>query len=467
MTFDIGKRVSQSDPTYSNNQFYYYGSGSTLHTHMDYKDDAPLLFDNNTNTGINKNYGPGHSTMWIHVFFPYPYYVSNITVKPIFGGMVTNYSLGIFASGPLSDTFGIDMNVQKTFQVNCTITGIKLLLDNKGTNHFYFNDVIINYTINLTDLNSVNQALNILQNSINSLQSQINNINVELIELKDFANELNTKINDVNNTLNNLNQTQKHILENITSIWTIYDSLNSSINQLKTEIENLNLTIYQNIIQLENSIILIEQDIRNIQNNINNLTLDVNKIPTLQYQINNTIKDLNNLNTNLTELKATIPIIYDDTALRTRVFQLESENANQKLEIGNLTSEIDSLNAETSDLNTELGNLKSDLDKLQDHNDDEDEDEDEAVGIITLAYGGIGLGMVGLIIALAAIGMLIKKKSPPQMPPEAKEEPIQQVSPEQLKMVETDIQTTETHPQIPSPPQEQPPPMGEQQYILS
>ena len=50
LIFDIGTKISESDPTFFNDQFYYYSSGSTLHTHMDYKDDIQLLFDNNTNT---------------------------------------------------------------------------------------------------------------------------------------------------------------------------------------------------------------------------------------------------------------------------------------------------------------------------------------------------------------------------------------------------------------------------------
>ncbi len=467
VTFDIGTKISESDSTYFNDQFYYYSSGSTLHTHMDYEDDIQLLFDNNTSTGINKNYGPGHSAMWIFVFFPYPYYVSNITVKPIFSGKATNYTLSIFCSGPLLDSFGVNMNVQKKFHVNCTITGIRLLLDNDGTNHFYFNDVIINYTINLTDLNSVNQALNILQNSINFLQTQINDLNAEIIELRNFVMELNNTINSINDTINNLNQTQKQILENLTTLWTIYKGLNSSFNQLKNEIDNLNGSIYQNITQLENAIVIIEQDIKGIQNNIGNLTLDTNQIPGLQDQINKTINDLNNLNNNLTALSDSIPSAYDDTTLSTRVIQLESENANHKLEIDNLTSEIDTLTAEISDLNLELDNLKSDFDELQDKDDEEDDDGDEDIN--ALAYGGIGLGILGIIIALAAIGMLLKKKSPPKMPTKAREEPIQQVITEQPQITETAVQTTEAQPQIPSQPLEQlpspqePPPMEGQQ----
>ena len=136
---------------------------------------------------------------------------------------------------------------------------------------------------------------------------------------------------------------------------------------------------------------------------------------------------------------------------------MESENANYKLEIGNLTSEVDALNMEISDLNTEMDTLKSDLDNIKDHDDDEDEDEDGAEDIGTLAYGGIGLGILGIVIALTAIGMLMKKRSPPQIPLEAKEEPIPQVSPEQPQITETEVQTPEAQPQTPSQtlPQEQ------------
>jgi len=452
LIFDIGTKINENDL-----EMYTFSSGVVVMTDADYINYVPSIFDGNTSTGINHNFGSGHQSMRIELFFPYSFNISNITVKPNFGGGTTKISSFSVAYKHYTNEVYFNINKNTTFQINCTLDGIGIFLENGGTNQFYFNDVIINYTINLTDLNAVNQALNIIQNSINSLQNQINNFNAEIIELRNLVEVLNNTVHSINNTINNLNQTQKQILENITHLWTIYDSLNGSFNNLKTEIDNLNLTLYQNITNLEKALIIIEQDIGNIQNNIDNITFDVNKIPPIQDQINKTIEDLNNLNNNLTALEASIPSEYNDTALSTRVFQLESENANYKLKIGNLTSEIDALNMEIRDLNTELDALKSDLDNIKDHDDDEDEDEDGAEDIGTLAYGGIGLGILGIVIALTAIGMLMKKRSPPQIPLEAKEEPIPQVSPEQPQITETEVQTPEAQPQTPSQtlPQEQ------------
>ena len=138
------------------------------------------------------------------------------------------------------------LNENKTniYHINCTIEAFRILLEDTTRTHFYFNDVIINYTINLTDLNTVNQALNILQNSINSLQNQINSFANQFNDFNNLIIELNSSISDIN-------QTQQQILENVTSLWSSYQQLNESLVNLFNEIENLNIRserLYVNLV---------------------------------------------------------------------------------------------------------------------------------------------------------------------------------------------------------------------------
>jgi len=281
LTFDIGTKVTESDFP-DEDKWHYFNSGCMVRARPEYINYTSLFFDGNESTGIDHYFGADskYGYMNIYIDFPFPFNVSNITIKSFFNGSFTKDYLKVYF-GIYSSGISWQIPINRTLEIKGRVRGLHLQLNSDGSNHYYFNDIIINYTINLTDLNAVNQALNIIQNSINSLQNQINNFNAEMIELRNFVEELNNTINSINNTINNLNQTQKQILENITSLWITYDGLNSSFNHLKTEIDNLNLTLYQNITNLENALIIIEQDIGNIQNNIDNLTLDVNKLPSI------------------------------------------------------------------------------------------------------------------------------------------------------------------------------------------
>jgi hypothetical protein len=84
--------------------------------------------------------------MGFELIFANHLYVKDITVKPTFGGGTTNYSLMINADKIYMGPTFAENNIQKTYQINCKIRGFYLKLNNNGTNHFYFNDIIINYT---------------------------------------------------------------------------------------------------------------------------------------------------------------------------------------------------------------------------------------------------------------------------------------------------------------------------------
>ena len=75
LTFDVGTKVSETDPDNNGYQYFYFDSGCMLYSHPDYLNDASLIFDGNTSTGINKNYGSGHSKMILAIIFPYPFHL--------------------------------------------------------------------------------------------------------------------------------------------------------------------------------------------------------------------------------------------------------------------------------------------------------------------------------------------------------------------------------------------------------
>jgi hypothetical protein len=444
LTLEIGTKISESDKTYFDSQFSYYDSGCVVHTESDFSNDVQLLFDNNASTGINKNYGPGHNWMMIFVFFPYPYYVNNITVKPMFGGNVTNYTLSAFSSGPLLDSFCVDLGVQKTFIINCKITGIRFWLDNKGTNQFNCNDVIINYTPRPTDVNESILTVNSLVSLVNSLQNKTTNLTNQI-------SMINNRITELNNSDQNFNKVQQDIMENITKLWVFniqlnesitnlleqfksfnvsiqknitnlwatYNRLNHSMLNLYNEIEHYNFTTLQNFTQLENDIILIQNDVNNLLQDLNNLSEDVDTLPEIQDLINQTTFEINNLNTNITEIKNTMPAEYDETVLQNRIIQLELENTILKNEIFNNTAEIELITSELEKIKT------TDNEKVIEKKADN-----------TISYSAILLGILGIVIAVLAIGLLFKKMGKPPEPPT--KEPRTGETPEQHDIPETE-----------------------------
>jgi hypothetical protein len=150
-TFTIGAKVSESDLDLRDRKLVNFDSGTTVYTEPDYIDYIASIFDGDESTYINQNFGPGHEVMWIELIFHSELDVSTITIKPTIGGGTTNYTLYVNSNGIWSPWFAQKDSTQKTFQINCKIKGIWLELDNGGTNHFYFNDVIIQYTLSESD----------------------------------------------------------------------------------------------------------------------------------------------------------------------------------------------------------------------------------------------------------------------------------------------------------------------------
>jgi predicted nucleic acid-binding Zn-ribbon protein len=460
--FDIGEKF-ESDII--SNYYHSFDSGLLIRATKGLY-NVTKIFDGNESTGINEVMS-GHNSITWRLIFPDSLFVNNITIKPTFGGGTSNYDIqvSIFSSVLLAHN---SVSTEKTLNVNCSITHLSLTIYEKGINQFYFNDVLINFTFNLTDLNSVNQALNILQNSINSLQNQINNLTNQF-------NKFNNLIVELNNSIGNIDQTQKKVLENITNLWNKYQQLNESImdqykkieslniytqenitnlrtnyNQLNNslidlynKIENMNLTTYNNITQLENDLLLIQNNITEIQKDLNNISIDINKLPEFQSQIDQATFNINNLNENITEIKTTMPSEYDDIKLVNRIIQLESENSNLKTEILNNTAEIELLTSELEKIKT------TDKEKVIEKKADN-----------TIGYSAILVGILGIVIAILAIALLFKKIGKPPEPPN--EELRKPGTPEQQVIPETETTTQE---QIQKTQVQETPQMQQQQGI--
>ncbi|MCK5562129.1 MAG: hypothetical protein KAJ51_16135, partial [Thermoplasmata archaeon] len=392
-TFDIGTKISESELDLRGKKLIYFDTGNVVYTDPDYVDYVPLILDGNSNTGIDHDFGPGHDVMYFELVFPYAYYVSNITIKPSFGGDATNYTLYTNLGGGFFPWFADDYSTQQTFQINSKINGIWFELDNDGTNHFYFNDIIINYTSTPSNIDEVIQALNNLTMKIESLENQLNNLN-------DSFNILNNITNNLNATINNINHTQHQILENVSNLWKIYDQLNGSFTDIIEELENLNLTTYENITKIENDLILIETDIYDIYRSISNLTTNVTELLEIQDQIDETTLNINNLNENVTAIKNTMPTAYNDTNLMEELQQVKSENIMLNQELDNLTTEVENLKGVEKERVIEK--------------------EADNSGV----YGAIIFGIIGIIIALIALALIFKRTKLPPSIPVKEEQPV-------------------------------------------
>jgi uncharacterized coiled-coil protein SlyX len=261
--FDIGTKISESDQELRDRKLIYFDSGSSVYVEPDYIDYITSILDGNVSTGIDHDFGPGHSSMWFEMLFPYPINVSDIIIKPSFGGGATNYTLYINSNGIWSPWFTYENSTEETFHINCIITGIWIEFDTDGTNHYYFNDIIINYTP------SPSSPID-LQNQINNITTQFDILNHRIIEL--------------NNSITEQNQTQEKIQDNLTNLSEAYNQLNQSFMNFVDEIENLD----NRILQLEIKNAALENNIANNTAEIETLK-STEKEKTIEKQPDNTL----------------------------------------------------------------------------------------------------------------------------------------------------------------------------------
>ncbi len=393
-TLDIGTKVAESDPDSSGYQWYYFDSGCMIRTKPDYIDYVPLIFDGNESTGIDHNFSTGHDSMVIYLVFPDSYYVNNITFKPVFGGNASEYNGNqLIHIGSVEFWFSLPFSEEKTIHINGTIDSLRLWLDSNGTNHFYFNDVIINYTSG--------------PSIVDELQDQINNLTEQLILIDNTINQLN-------NSINELNQTQKDILENVTNLSASYNQLNESFTNLINDIDNLDSRVFQ--LESENAAFRIEienltLEIENLTSEIENLTSDLENLDSrvfqlesenaaLRIEIKNFTSKIENLTLEIENLTSEIENLTSDLEdIDYRLYELESENAALRIEIENFTSKIENLTLKIENLTSEIETLKTtERERIIEKQPDN-----------SLVYAALILGILGIIIALVAIIMLSKK----------------------------------------------------------
>jgi chaperonin cofactor prefoldin len=239
-TFNIGTKIADSDFGWVT-----FSSGIVVTTERDYLNYTSSIFDGDLSTGLDHDFGPGHDYASFILDFPYKYYINNLTIKPSFGGNVSKYSISIFYLGGGIDIVS-EANTPDTININRTLDGIRLTLNSNGTNHFYFNDLIINYTPSASNLDQ--------------LQIQIN-------ELKQQFYLLNNQMNELNNSINDMNQTQDEIPENVSNLLIRFDQLNESFANFTDEIDNLKNDIFQ--LESKNSAFM---------NEIEDLTLEIENL---------------------------------------------------------------------------------------------------------------------------------------------------------------------------------------------
>jgi len=371
LNYDIGRKSSGG----GNADWYLYDSGASVKiSDTKYLDYLHLILDGNESTGLDHKFGSGSSGFNVNIEFTSPLFVNNITVKPKYNGSASSYLLSV-----ANDNFGAYLatseTTEKKYSLNVIIDSMQFTIDNGGTDHFYFNDIIIEYTPLLNDLSGVVETLEILIDNIENINNNYNSIKNELETINNYIFDADSQL-----------------LENITRLWNSFSMLNQSINFLSQQLQQLNVSVYKNITGLENNVVSINQEISNLHELIKNLIEDDDNdddaLEDINDRLNDTGDDIDNLYENVTLIRKNIlEGSGGDNTLIDRIFQLENENTILKQELENLTKRIDNIK-------------KTEKDTLI-----EDDGGNDAI-----MYSALGFGLIAIIIAV--ISMLIKRREP-------------------------------------------------------
>jgi hypothetical protein len=278
--FDIGKKLSESDPHgNTDSRFYYFDSGCVLRTNNNNSlDFGTKIFDGNLSTGINQFYKKDFYRLSFFIHFLDPLYVNNITVKPNFGGNSSRYDLRIIYNWYNMITLAADIGEEKTYKINCPIEEIRfdifeIVNGTNNTGYISCNDLIIDYTpsssSNINEMQDqidvINQYIQTLDNNVISIDEAIINLNQNITNIK---NNIPSEYDDtaIKNQIDNLTQELNSMNENLIKI----------NNSIPTEYDDSALE--SNIFDLESENVILQQKIGNITIKIANLTTELEKL---------------------------------------------------------------------------------------------------------------------------------------------------------------------------------------------
>ncbi|UCE37413.1 MAG: hypothetical protein JSW00_18465 [Thermoplasmata archaeon] len=218
-TFDIGEIV-ESDAINTPFTSGVYLNGDPT--------NATKIFDGDLSSGIIYEDSSEFSNhFWLQ--FTYPIFVNNITVKSSFGGGRSNYSLEIELY-EYDIYWGAEINDDIFLSLNCSLDNIHLSISESGTNNFYFNDIIINYTPTASNLEELQFQINDLKQQINQLDKRINELNNSMLQLESENAELWLEINNLTKEIEILESTEKEtIIEKDPDNNLVYTAMGSGI----------------------------------------------------------------------------------------------------------------------------------------------------------------------------------------------------------------------------------------------
>jgi chromosome segregation ATPase len=291
-------------------------------------------------------------------------HVANITLDPEYGAASSQYTFKVL--------FGADTNSQQitladqvsspaevTFDINAYITGVALNL--YGGPQFNFDEITIVYFPEPDPFADINARLDALEASVADLQLMLDNLN---------------------STVNDINVTQQYILENITNLWTMYNTLNTTVSDFIAGHEDYNDT------WISENLTSIGADIAALQDALADMNFNDTDFNEMIDSLNQTSQDIAALQDDITMLNDTMPDEYNDTTLLAQIAVLEAKN-------GELEDDNSAMAARIATLEGESGAQKKEVDDLKD-----ELEAQKSMSILEMAVAIMAL--IAIVIALAA-----------------------------------------------------------------
>ncbi len=139
-------------------------------------------------------------------------------------------------------------------------------------------------------------------------------------------------------------------------------------------------------------------------------------INLLSTQVNTLKGEIASLNSTISSLKTEISTLNGSlTGLSSQISTLNSKVASLNSTISSLESEVNTLSSEYSTLSSTVSTLKSEIATLNGNistlNSEISSLEGKVSGLTTIAYGGIIAGIIGLVVAIVAIVLVMRRIS--------------------------------------------------------